>query len=61
MAGNRKELTPAELDLFFSNLELIYHSGLPLSEGFDILRSNAQSKYEVKRLDALYQAATSGA
>ncbi|MCL2756740.1 MAG: type II secretion system F family protein [Coriobacteriia bacterium] len=60
MAGRKKELTPAELDLFFSNLELVYHSGLPLSEGFDILRSNAQSSYDKKRLDALYTAAING-
>ena len=60
MAGRNKELTPAELDLFFSNLELVYHSGLPLSEGFDILRSNAQSLYEKRRLDALYTAAIHG-
>ena len=60
MAGRNKELTPAELDLFFSNLELVYRSGLPLSEGFDVLRSNAQNAYEKKRLDVLYQAAIEG-
>lgn len=60
MAGRNKELSPAELSLFFSNLELIYHSGLPLSEGFDILKSNAQSAHEKHRLNALYQAAIKG-
>ena len=60
MAGRTKELTPAELDLFFSNLELVYRSGLPLSEGFDILGNNAQSPYEKKRLEVLYQAAIEG-
>ncbi|MCL1891412.1 MAG: type II secretion system F family protein [Coriobacteriia bacterium] len=61
MASRKKELTPAELDLFFSNLELVYRSGLPIAEGFDILRNNAQSAYEKQRLEALYRASVDGA
>ncbi|MDR2493392.1 MAG: type II secretion system F family protein [Coriobacteriales bacterium] len=60
MARRDKELSPAELKLFFSNLELVYHSGLPLTEGFDILRSNAQTASEKRRLEVLYQAVTGG-
>ncbi|HBT94900.1 MAG TPA: hypothetical protein DEB24_01770 [Coriobacteriia bacterium] len=41
--GKRKELNAAELSLFFTNLELIYHSGLTPAEGFDILRQSSQS------------------
>lgn len=60
MARKTKELSPAELNLFFSNLELVYHSGLSLSEGFDILRANAQDASEKRRMDALYHAAANG-
>ncbi|MDR0501173.1 MAG: type II secretion system F family protein [Coriobacteriales bacterium] len=56
-----KTLTAGELELFFANLELVYHSGLPLTEGFDILRNNAQSPGEAARMQAMYQAALAGA
>ena len=55
-----KTLTPAQLELFFSNLELVFHSGLPLIEGFDILRENARNTAERRRMEALYQAALNG-
>jgi type IV pilus assembly protein PilC len=55
-----KTLAPAQLELLFSNLELVYHSGLPLTEGFDILRENAQNGDERRRMKALYQAALEG-
>jgi len=55
-----KILPPAELELFFSNLELVYHSGLPLAEGFDILRANALSPKAQARMQALHQAALAG-
>ncbi|MDR2108681.1 MAG: type II secretion system F family protein [Coriobacteriales bacterium] len=58
MAG--KTLTPAQLRLLFSNLELVYRSGLPLTEGFDILRANARDAVELRRMEALYQAALNG-
>jgi hypothetical protein len=56
----RKKLTPAELELLFANLELVYRSGLPLTEGFDILKSNAQSEEDAGLMSELYQAALSG-
>jgi type IV pilus assembly protein PilC len=58
--SKRKELSPAELSLFFANLELVYHSGLPLTEGFEILELNARDADEKKMMTALYQAATEG-
>ncbi|MDR0347374.1 MAG: type II secretion system F family protein [Coriobacteriales bacterium] len=50
-----KELSPAELGLFFSNLELIYHSGLTPAEGFDILRQSTSDAPTKKWLEQLYQ------
>ncbi|MDR3052728.1 MAG: type II secretion system F family protein [Coriobacteriales bacterium] len=60
MAGKGNELTPAELSLLFSNLALVYHSGLSLSEGFEILDLNASNPAEQKLMAVLYQAAVDG-
>ncbi|MDR1421932.1 MAG: type II secretion system F family protein [Coriobacteriales bacterium] len=58
--SRRKELSPADLGMFFANLELVYHSGLPLAEGFEILRLNAKNADERQLMEALYTAATAG-
>jgi type IV pilus assembly protein PilC len=55
-----KTLAPAQLELFFSNLELVYHSGLPLTEGFDILRANACDDVERRMMEVLHEAALEG-
>ncbi|MDR2106387.1 MAG: type II secretion system F family protein [Coriobacteriales bacterium] len=59
-ASKRKELTPAELSLFFSNLELIYHSGLTPAEGFDILRQSTRVSAHKSWLEKLYQLSVDG-
>jgi type IV pilus assembly protein PilC len=59
MAAN-KQLTAAELSLFFGNLELVYHSGLPLQEGFSILSANARGSEQKSRMDRLNKAAGKG-
>jgi type IV pilus assembly protein PilC len=58
--NRQKELTPAELSLFFSNLELIYHSGLTLAEGFDILKQSAYGAKAKARMESLYDSAVAG-
>ncbi len=60
MSSTHKELKPAQLKVLFSNLEMITHSGLPLSEGFDILRKNEDDAVEKGLIDKLYDAANSG-
>jgi type IV pilus assembly protein PilC len=55
-----KTLSPAQLEQFFGNLELVFHSGLPLTEGFEILRENATDAADAKRMAALYEAAAEG-
>jgi type IV pilus assembly protein PilC len=56
----RKELPPAELSLFFSNLELICHSGLTPAEGFDILKQSVRDVKERQWLELLYQSSVAG-
>ncbi|MCL1847806.1 MAG: type II secretion system F family protein [Coriobacteriia bacterium] len=56
----RKEMTPAELSLFFANLELIYHSGLTPADGFDILKQGAGNSLYAAWLDELYRLSLSG-
>jgi type IV pilus assembly protein PilC len=58
--SKRKELTPAELSLFFSNLELIYHSGLTPTEGFSILIASARNAADKAWLTELYDLSTQG-
>jgi type IV pilus assembly protein PilC len=58
--NKKKELTPAELSLFFSNLELIYHSGLTPAEGFDILKQSTRDAKTRQWLELLYQSSTLG-
>jgi type IV pilus assembly protein PilC len=58
--GKRKELTPAELSLFFSNLELIYHSGLTPTEGFSILMTSAHGSAQKQWFKELYEYSTQG-
>ncbi|MDR2196793.1 MAG: type II secretion system F family protein [Coriobacteriales bacterium] len=58
--GRRRGLSSAELSLFFANLELVYHSGLSLTEGFEILRLNAPDAAGKRMAEALYQAAAKG-
>jgi type IV pilus assembly protein PilC len=60
VTSRQKELAPAELSLFFSNLELIYHSGLTPVEGFDILRQGAHGSAEQARMELLYQSSVEG-
>jgi type IV pilus assembly protein PilC len=58
--NRRKELAPAELSLFFSNLELIYHSGLTPAEGFDILKQSTRVTKTRQWLELLYQSSVAG-
>jgi type IV pilus assembly protein PilC len=58
--AKRKELSPAELSQFFSNLELIYHSGLTPTEGFSILQASARSADDKAWLGELYEYSTQG-
>ncbi|MDR2671860.1 MAG: type II secretion system F family protein [Coriobacteriales bacterium] len=60
MSDKAKELTPAQLTMLFANLEMIIRSGLPLAEGFDILRDNAENSAEQALIDSLYQGVNSG-
>ena len=59
-AGQRKEMTAAELSLFFANMELIYHSGLTPTDGFDILRQSSKSAADKDWLSSLYDASVMG-
>jgi len=56
----QKDMTPAELSLFFANLELIYHSGLTPADGFDILKKGSQNPAYTAWLDKLYQGSVMG-
>jgi len=56
----QKDMTPAELSLFFANLELIYHSGLTPADGFDILKKGSQNDAYTAWLDKLYQGSVAG-
>lgn len=56
----KNELSPAELSMLFANLKLIYHSGLPLSEGFEILSLNARDNDEKQNMLKLKEAADMG-
>ncbi|MDR3037407.1 MAG: type II secretion system F family protein [Coriobacteriales bacterium] len=58
--NKRKELSPAQLSLFFSNLELIYHSGLTPADGFDILRQSAEDAATKQWMEGLYTSAVQG-
>jgi type IV pilus assembly protein PilC len=58
--NKKKEMTPAELSLFFSNLELIYHSGLAPAEGFDILKQSTRDAKTRQWFELLYQSAVTG-
>ena len=60
MSSKQKELKPAQLRVLFSNLEMITHSGLPLAEGFDILRKNEDDPAEKALLNRLYEAVNAG-
>lgn len=60
MSRTNKELKPAQLKVLFSNLEMITHSGLPLAEGFDILRSSEDDLTEKALMESLYEAVNSG-
>ncbi|MCL2529608.1 MAG: type II secretion system F family protein [Coriobacteriia bacterium] len=56
----KKLLKPAQLKVLFSNLEMITRSGLPLSEGFDILRKNDDDPAEKELIEMLYDAVNEG-
>ena len=58
--SNKKLLKPGQLKVLFSNLEMILHSGLPLNEGFDILRTNAEDPAERDLMAKLYDATNAG-
>jgi type IV pilus assembly protein PilC len=55
-----EELSAASLSLLFSDLELVYHSGLALTEGFDVLKSNAANREQERRMEVLYRAVSNG-
>jgi len=57
---NVKKLKPAQLKMLFSNLEMVTRSGLPLSEGFDILRNNEENPAERALVNKLYEAVNRG-
>ena len=58
--GGRHELPARVLSRFFANLQLIYHSGLPLVEGFQIVLDTASTATEKKILAELREAARTG-
>ncbi|MCL2806892.1 MAG: type II secretion system F family protein [Coriobacteriia bacterium] len=60
MSKKTKQLKPAQLKVLFSNLEMITHSGLHLSEGFDILRKNDDDPVEQDLMNKLYEAVNVG-
>jgi len=60
MSERRRQLKPAQLKVLFSNLEIITRSGLPLSEGFDILRKNEEDSVEKALFEMLYEAVNEG-
>jgi len=60
MSAKKKLLKPAQLKVLFSNLEMITRSGLPLSEGFDILRTSEEDPAEKALVNQLYEAVNSG-
>ncbi|MDR1714159.1 MAG: type II secretion system F family protein [Coriobacteriales bacterium] len=55
-----KELSALQLSQLFANLELTYHSGLALSEGFDILATNESDSTAKALLRSVYQSVTAG-
>ncbi|MDR1087742.1 MAG: type II secretion system F family protein [Coriobacteriales bacterium] len=60
MSNTKKELKPAQFKLLFRNLEMITRSGLPLSEGMDILRNTEDDPRERTLLEMLYKAVNAG-
>ena len=61
MSNKEKSLSPAQLSILFANLAMVMRSGIPLSEGLDILRSNTDGAAEQALLSAFLQANNSGA
>ncbi|MDR0350083.1 MAG: type II secretion system F family protein, partial [Coriobacteriales bacterium] len=61
VTDRRMEMAPAELSLFFSNLEIIYHSGLTLAEGIDVLRQGAHTTASKAWFERLYESSVGGA
>ncbi|MDR1015194.1 MAG: type II secretion system F family protein [Coriobacteriales bacterium] len=59
-AVRQKELAPSELSLLFSNLELVYRSGLTPAEGFDILGQSARDAASKDWLGRLHDSSVSG-
>ena len=56
----RKEMAPGELSLFFSNLELIYHSGMTPSDGLDILKQGCQNNLHKAWHERLHKDSVAG-
>jgi type IV pilus assembly protein PilC len=54
-------MTPARLSAFFSNLKLVYRSGISLDSGLEILLSNTESAEEKEQIRVLREAAADGA
>jgi type IV pilus assembly protein PilC len=54
-------MTPGELSVFFSNLKLIYRSGISLDDGLEILQSNTDDDELKAQIMRLREAATGGA
>ena len=59
-AGKKKEMKPAELAALFSNLKLVYHSGISLNEGLEILIKNADAVDVREQLIAVKKACARG-
>ena len=59
-SDTQKEMSPAELSLFFANLRLIYRSGLTPSEGFDVLKQGSQNDKYTEWLEELYKHSVDG-
>jgi type IV pilus assembly protein PilC len=60
MATTTGELSAKSLGLLFSDLGSVYHAGLALPSGIDILRANARSAGAKEYLAALYEEVSSG-
>ncbi|MDR3316077.1 MAG: type II secretion system F family protein [Coriobacteriales bacterium] len=58
--SRRAERSALQLSSFFSNLGLVYHSGISLAEGFEILKLSAKDKDEEAMMDEMVAAVQGG-
>ncbi|MCL1880080.1 MAG: type II secretion system F family protein [Actinomycetia bacterium] len=59
-AQTDRTLSASVLSQLFANLQLVYHSGLSLNEGFAILRDSASTAFEKRIMAELYEMISSG-